>query len=123
MTLGRFSKKPTYSPAIGRSSSSAVASYSSPQESSDDNKARCNFPNVPYRYYGIGGARAGFITHGLPLTAEHLVDDEQSPDIDKDNDSVMGGIDESQAPQTTSEASVTLAPQSKHSTLLFLDLD
>jgi hypothetical protein len=123
MTLRTLGKQPTYSPAIGRSSLSADASYSSPQESSDDEEARCNFPNVFYRYDGIGEVGAGFITHGLPLTAEDLVDNQQSPNIDEDNDSVMGPVNEDQAPQATSQALVKLATQSKHLTLLFLDLD
>jgi hypothetical protein len=123
MTLRRLGKQPVYSPAIERNSSSADASYPSPQEGSDDEEARCNFPNVPYRFDGSGGAGAGFITHGLPLTAEDLIDNQQSPNVDEDNDSVMGPVNEDQAPQATSQALVKLATQSKHSTLLFLDLD
>jgi hypothetical protein len=46
----------------------------------------------------------------------------QSRNISDDNDSVMGPVNEDQAPQATSQALVKLAKQSKHSTLLFLDL-
>jgi hypothetical protein len=121
-TLLRFGKQSVYSGLLKCDRLFSDASHSSPQRSSDDNKARCNFPNVPYQYDRIGGAGAGFITRGLPLTAEDLGDNQQSLDIGEDNDSVIGPMNEDQAPQATSQALVKLA-QSKHSTLLFLDLD
>jgi hypothetical protein len=117
MTLRRLGKQPVYSRLIERDSSSADVSYPSPLESSDDDEARCNFPNVSYQYNGLGRAGEASVTHGLPLIAEDLVDVQQWPeaDIDEDNDSVMGPANEVQVPQATSQALVKLTTRSKRS--------
>jgi hypothetical protein len=125
MTLRRLGKQPKYSPIeqspIEHDSSSAEASYPSPQGSLDDDdndndEERCNFPNVPNRYNGLEEAEDGFITHGLPLTVGDLASDPILPDItmgarEEDGDSVIGP--EAQVSQATSQALVSLATRSK----------